>query len=288
MTEDARFLSSDMLPTPKDSVEDLVDLIVSVKDASPYEVSGIALSLPGIIDVDRGYCLTGGALSFNYNQPLGRRLSDATGLPVLLENDAKCAALAELSGGALAGCHNGAVVVLGTGLGCGLVIDGKVVHGRHSFAGEMSFLSTNADRWADVSYKAGMRCSTRGLIGLVRELKHMSPDDPIDGRLVFSWVNAGDPAALDALHRYCRLLGTQLLNLSVLLDLEIIALGGGISDQDSLIAGVREGLDALFGELPPAVTNSPVKPPTVVRCHFGSRANQVGALYGFLRNQRRA
>ena len=90
------------------------------------QIEGIAVSMPGMLDSRKGYCVTGGMLAYFSEVPVVQLLEQRYKLPVTIENDGKCAALAEKWKGSLKDCRNGAVVVLGTGVGGGIIIDHKL------------------------------------------------------------------------------------------------------------------------------------------------------------------
>ncbi len=138
-------------PTPADSQEHFLNTLREIYLPHKDEVDGIALSLPGFIDAEQGVVRGGGApsLAYNVGTPVGPRLAEACGCRVWIENDGKAAAIAELERGVLKGCRNAAVFIIGTGVGGGLIIDGKLVRGRDCTAGEYSFMNTNADAWSD-------------------------------------------------------------------------------------------------------------------------------------------
>lgn len=108
-------------PTPADSQEHFLNTLREIYLPHKDEVDGIALSLPGFIDAEQGVVKGGGALSLAYNvgTPVGPRLAEACGCRVWIENDGKAAAIAELERGALKGCRNAAVFIIGTGVGGG-------------------------------------------------------------------------------------------------------------------------------------------------------------------------
>lgn len=119
-------------PTPADSQEHFLNTLREIYLPHKDEVDGIALSLPGFIDAEQGVVRGGGApsLAYNVGTPVGPRLAEACGCRVWIENDGKAAAIAELERGVLKGCRNAAVFIIGTGVGGGLIIDGKLVRGR--------------------------------------------------------------------------------------------------------------------------------------------------------------
>ena len=152
------------VPTPDDTQEHFLATLEALYRPHAAEVDGIAMSLPGFIDAEHGVVRGGGAPSLLYNigTPIGPRLAQRCGCRVFLENDGKAAAIAELQQGALKGCTNGAVFVIGTGVGGGLVINGQLVRGIHCTAGEYSYLHTNADDWRNGDKTVALQCSCAG------------------------------------------------------------------------------------------------------------------------------
>ena len=131
------------MPTPErgaDIVAAVVDAArlvldeVEAGDLGP--VAGVGVGLPGLVDLDG--TLTGGAQPPRRGRATSIRgpLVDALGLPVVVDNDANCAAWAEVVAGAGEGAEHVVLVTLGTGIGGGIVIDGRLQHGAHGFAGE--------------------------------------------------------------------------------------------------------------------------------------------------------
>ena len=149
MDEQLNRADAGSVPTPGDTQEHFLATLEALYRPHAAEVDGIAMSLPGFIDAEHGVVRGGGAPSLLYNigTPVGPRLAQRCGCRVFLENDGKAAAIAELQLGALKGCTNGAVFIIGTGVGGGLVINGQLVRGIHCTAGEYSYLHTNADDW---------------------------------------------------------------------------------------------------------------------------------------------
>ena len=120
-----------------------IDIIYG-KYSKEYQITGIAMSLPGQVNVNQGIVYGGGSLPYLDRVPLGNLISRRCGnVPVALENDAKCAALAEVWIGNAKDCKDACVLVFGTGIGGGIIIDRKVRHGVGMIAGEMSFCMTD-------------------------------------------------------------------------------------------------------------------------------------------------
>ena len=246
------------------------------------------MSLPGFIDAEHGVVRGGGAPSLLYNvgTPVGPRLAQRCGCRVFLENDGKAAAIAELQLGALKGCTNGAVFIIGTGVGGGLVINGQLVRGIHCTAGEYSFVNTNADDWQNADKTMALQCSVTNLLRWYRARKHLPETAPLNGRLFFDAANAREPEALEVLHRLCKAVDVQIYNLTVLLDLEVVAIGGGISRQPLLLRMLNDiyEQEIIIGHPCSEEQARSLPRPAIVPCRFHNEANQVGALLGYLKS----
>ena len=276
MDETCRFIEKGKVPTPQSSRDECVEAVASLYEKSGC-LQGIAISMPGIIDPGRGYVEMGGALEYNNRFFIRDALEKRTGCrKITVYNDAKCAAQAEASLGALKGVRNGAVMLFGTMIGGGLVLDGKVRQGSHFSAGEVSYILT--DRSCVPSYDTvwGRRCSSLRLCRDFAEKKHLRPET-VDGEAVFAALEKGDKDAEETLLCYAREIAVQFFNFQTLLDLEKIAIGGGISAQPRFIEAVRTCLDEMY-EVSPYYTPRP----EIVRCQFGSDANLIGALQYWL------
>lgn len=123
MTKDMDVLSKGKVPTPQEGRGQLIEAIGRVYDANP-DVDGIAISMPGIIDSENGYCVMGGALGYNDGFYLREQLGRRCPVKIHMENDAKCAAMAEAAAGSLRDVEDGFVLIFGTMIG-GAFIKGR-------------------------------------------------------------------------------------------------------------------------------------------------------------------
>ena len=262
--------------TPQDTQAHFLEALYALYAPHRQEVDGIAMALPGFVNTQTGFLTNGGALLYNAGTPVGPLLAEKCGCPVLLENDGKAAAMAELASGALQGCSNAAVFIIGTGVGGGIIANGQLVRGRDFTAGEFSFVNTNADAWEDESKNMACQCSTRALLDWYRTRKALPAGAPLNGRLFFEAANAGEPEALEVLKRFCKAVAVQIYNLTVLLDVEKVAIGGGISKQPLLLDGLRKAYDGLFASRPSGSYMTGLPRTEIVPCHYSSEANQVG------------
>ena len=172
--------------------------------------------------------------------PLQDKLKSALGIPVYVENDARCALVAELSGGALRDCVNGALVTFGTGVGGGLVIGKKLYKGSFGYAGEIGHMALES--------RGECPCGKRGcyeLTGAVPSLLRLSGELGLparDAREVFEAALSGDARAKEALEAYLPLAARGVTELAMLLDLDTICIGGGISARHDLFVRPLEKL----------------------------------------------
>ena len=121
-------------------------------------------------------------------------------------------------------------------------------------------------------------CSTTGLLDMNRRYTGFGWDPLGSGRQFFDKVNAGDYWSNQVLEKFCMQVAMQIVNLTILLDLEKVAVGGGISRQPVLIETIRRCVDEIYRS--PGPYFDPALPkPEIVPCRYGSEANQVGAYY---------
>ncbi len=261
------------VPTPRDSFSDFADVVFNIYQEYKDEVDGIAMSLPGFIDVEKGRCNGGGALRYNHGTDVGRLLSERCGCKVVLENDGKAAIQAEFYKGALQGCKNAAVFVIGTAVGGGLIVNGDIVRGSHFTAGEFSFVATEPGGFEEEGNVLGFRCSARHLLDLYCQKTGVSEE--IDGREFFRRY-PNDPYAKEALDELCTNIAIQIYNLCVVLDLDRIAIGGGISRQPIVTEKIKEKFQETTNRSVAVKYGFNIKV-EIVPCHFYNDANLIGA-----------
>lgn len=286
--EQARKISGGKVPTPLTNMDDLLAVIKGFAAPLQGQFVGCAISMPGRIDTKQGVAHTGGVLSsFLWEQPFAAQMEELLGVPVTIANDGKCAAAAEGWTGALAGVENGLVLVLGTGIGGGILLNGKVLMGAHAAAGEVSglvtdvarmepddFNLTRVEKFAEAPLWAGLASAT-GLILEYARQKHLPEGSPMPtGEEIFAAYNAGEPEAQQALKLFARRVAVGILSLQNVLDVERVAIGGGISAAEALLPAIQAELDWLFERC----TVMPTVKPELVRCRYGNDANLIGAL----------
>lgn len=283
MDEQMNRFDAGSVPTPQDTQEHFLDTIYALYAPHKDEVDGIAMALPGFVDANTGYVSNGGALLYNTGTQVGQLVRERCGCRVTLENDGKAAAIAELRAGALQGCCNAAVFIIGTGVGGGIIANGQLVRGVHFTAGEYSFVNTNAEAWDAPDQNMACQCSTSNLLKWYRARKALPEDAPLNGRSFFAAANAGEPEALEVLRRFCHAVAVQIYNLTVLLDVEKVAIGGGISKQPILVETLNEVYEEyILRGHPFSEAQARCLPrPEIVPCRFLSEANQIGAFASY-------
>jgi len=235
---------------------------------------------PGKVDSDEGVVYYGGSLQFLHELPLKAKLEERFGITCELVNDGKAAALAELWQGNLKGVTNGAALILGTGVGGGLILDGKLYQGSHFQAGELSFIISNRT----LSNHEDMTGYSHSAVEFVKAASRiLDLEDENDGISVFAAINEGSNEELITLFdSYCEKLANLIITLQAVVDISTVVIGGGISQQNVLIENiikqyysVRERL-GVFGDMLAKID--------ILPCEFRSESNLRGALYQLLLN----
>ena len=275
MDENSNILERGKVPTPKSNRDDFISAVVNIHK-SYSNAEGIALSMPGIIDAVNGVCITSGALEYNNGLRVIDALQSIVPVKITVENDAKCAALAEASSGALADVSDGFVLIFGTAIGGAFIKDHKIHRGAHFSAGEVSFTITDIDGSPTEENFWGFQCGVPQLLESYAQ-KINAPVENVSGEIFFDAVNQNDPVAVNCLERFTRRIAVQIFNLQMLFDPQRFAVGGGISAQQSFIDHINKNIDRLRAE---CRFNLPS--PTVVACKFQNDANLIGALQHFL------
>ena len=274
LDDDYRIKRRGEFPTPYESSEELIRRMAETVRMQEDSFASIGISCPGTFyEWDAGVIHGGGFLDFLDGVPLCRELENAYGIPCFIENDGICCALGEYVDGVLKNTRCGVVFVLGTGVGGGIIINGRAYKGAHSFAGEFSFIRTDLkDENSRLGNCGGWR---NGLFAEIMKEKNLSEDEEIDGYTIFQWIEQDDPEAKRALKRYTDFLACQIWNLQAILDPEIVAVGGGISRQPVLIQAIQNSVDELMSKN----EHKRFPAPLIQACAHGNDANLIGAIY---------
>jgi len=213
------------------------------------DVSFIGVASPGAINGTTG-CIEYYSGMDVRNYPLAANLSKATGVKdIRCENDANAAALAEAKYGAAAGSAHSITVTLGTGVGGGIIVDGKVYAGFNHSAAEIGHMVIVADGILCSCARKGCFESYSSATALIRDTKFAMDNNPtsamhdiakeagkVSGKTAFLAAKKGDKAAQDVVDQYIKLLACGLANLINLFQPEVLCISGGISGEgDNLL-----------------------------------------------------
>ncbi|KAF0226477.1 MAG: glucokinase [Erysipelotrichaceae bacterium] len=276
MTPDLIIEKGEVL-TPLDNSEHLIDTLTQIY--KKYEnIAGFALSVPGRIDIHKGIMHTGGNLSYIKDFPLKEILSKHCSVKISMENDGKCAALGEAWKGSLQGVQQGLAIVLGTGIGGGIIVNGQLLRGHTYAAGELSLIPLSVvDIGTEEPFLWAHMCGTMGLTEVYEKEKNL-PHESMNGRQFFDLANAKDETALKVLAQFARSFALGVMGVQAVLDTQVITVGGGISAQPLLIESLQKAVDVLYDQY----KKMPISKPKIIRCAFGNDSNLYGALYHHL------
>lgn len=244
----------------------------------------IGIGSPGSVDRQTGTVVFASNLGFRHVPLRAMLQSHWPGVDVYLENDANAAALAEALAGGAKGRSSSVCVTLGTGVGGGIVLDGKLLTGFNGAAGEVGHHIVEAGGLPCTCGSRGcweVYASASGLIRMTREAVEREPDSrladiarkraTVDGRTAFDAAKEGDPAGKAVVDRYLLYVALGLVNLINILQPEVICIGGGVAHEGKSL------LDALKPLVQERVFQSDQAGTELVLATLGNDAGIIGA-----------
>lgn len=234
----------------------------------------VGLAIPGTVSRRTGLIKNANSLWLNA-KPFSRDLEQALGRPVRLANDANCFALSEATDGAGAGHAVVFGVILGTGTGGGVVVKGQVLEGAHGIGGEWGhnpLPGMSREEWLETSacYCGQQGCIEQWLSGpaLAEDFKRHGGNPDWTTEMIAA---SSSPDACAAVARWTERLGRALASVVNILDPDVIVLGGGLSNVESL-----------YRDLPTLVQShafTPEEPPRIVKNSHGDSSGVRGAAW---------
>lgn len=239
----------------------VIDQTLASSGNSRNDLAGIGIGCPGPLDINRGVILETPNITLLNGYALRDQFAQAAGVPVWLDNDANVFALGEARAGAAQGAPYVVGITLGTGLGWGIVLDGKTYHGATGTAAEYGLSAWSDGRtWED-------HVSIRGLLRTFAELGG-SADSP---QKVSDLAGRGDQRALRAWREYGTVLGLAISHAVNLLDPHVVVLGGAMARAwDHFGPAMMESLHEHIFTLPRAQLK-------VIPAQLGGEAALIGA-----------
>lgn len=294
VNEKSEIIAMDSIPTRTDlpfeeQVGQIADCVKRLMkpEANPLltmeNVASIGVGIPGLAD-ENGVVIKCTNLSW-FNAPLREIFLKHIQKPFFVDNDANVAALAESVAGVSAGTDSSVFITLGTGIGSGIILNGKIWKGFHNIGGELGHMILSLD---GVPCSCGNHgcveryCSATALIRMAREqvkndpyslilaLAEMDPQK-INARIVVNAAKENDPLAMDLFRKYVSALSQTIANVVNFLDPEVIVLGGGVSKAGRFL------LDAVRDEYPRYILFKGLPFPSVELAVLGAEAGIIGA-----------
>src|SRR5438876_10940461 len=250
-----------------DHILDRVAEVVAALRPHAPEAGVVGSGTPGSLSARDGTLKNSNTTCLN-GRPVHADLEQRLGLPVRLENDANCFALAEARDGAALGRALVFGVILGTGVGGGLVIDGRVRAGPQHIAGEWGHHAI--DPSGPACYCGQRGCVETMISGPALEVAYRAAGgSPATAAEVAARAAAGEPRATAVVDRYLDRFGRALANVINILDPDVVVLGGGVSRLDALYTQGREAVARY-------VFNDELRTP-IVPNRLGDSAGVIGA-----------
>lgn len=237
-----------------DDITACVEAAIEDAGISRSEVLSVGVGTPGSVNKANGYIEFANNLEFN-QVPAKEMLEERIGLPVYLDNDANCAALGEAVAGCGKGVKNFVAITLGTGVGSGIIVEGKIVGGINYAAGELGHMVICMDGEQCTCGRRGCWESYAAATALVAQTKDAMKNnqeslmwqlvndniDKVSGRTSFDAMRAGDETAKKVVARYIGYVAAGIINIVNALQPEIICVGGGIGHEgETLLEPLRK------------------------------------------------
>ena len=260
--------------TPQEGREQLIEAIARLFEA--VDAEGIAISMPGIIDSAKGYCAMGGALRYNDDFYFRSALYERCKTKIHIENNAKCAAMAEAAVGSLIDDEDGFVLIFSTMIGGGYIRDHKIYKGKHFAAGEVSYIILNSENKLDDGNFFGRSFGIPKFLSRYAEIKNMDIET-VDLLTIFDAIQKNEPEAVNCLQWYTKEIAVRIFNIQTVLDVEKFSIGGDLAEYPAFMEYLRGNLKALYAECPFKLPQA-----ELVTSKFNHDANLIGALQCYL------
>lgn len=293
-SEEGQLLHTYEGPTEKEKGSDTVvgnieKYVRLVVEQSPFEwdqVAGVGAGVAGFTNVKEGIIILAPNVGLK-DLHIRKILEERLGKPVMIDNDANVAALGEAWGGAGKGVENCVCYTLGTGVGGGIIINGKIYQGFSGMAGELGHVSVVPDLEAIQCGCGKMGCletvsSATGIIKMAKdavargERTSLAQVENIMAKDVFDAAKSGDEAAVRIVNRAAFYLGKSMAATAVILNPELFIVGGGVSHAGDILF---DEIRSVFAKLTPEPVQKGLR---IVPATLGNDAGMVGAAGLFL------
>ena len=227
-----------------DDMAALVKQLIKEEGLTKADVIGVGVGSPGMIDAKTGEVVYSNNFGWE-NVQLGEYLAKKLGFPVKVSNDANCAALGEVKAGAAKNCKNCVMITLGTGVGGGVVIDGKIFEGGHAGGAELGHTMLIAGGEPCTCGRKGCFEAYASATALIRDTKRAALEceesmiyrlcggdlSQINGKTVFDAMQTGDETARQVVKQYLNYLADGITNMVNIFRPDKVLLSGGVCNQ---------------------------------------------------------
>lgn len=257
--------------TPKAQINELVNLMYkTIDDNSKFNLKGISICCPGLVDSEVGVVTYGGNVGVLHGINLKQIFLNKYNIPVSIENDGKAAALSEISKNKK---ESIVVLVLGTGIGGGIIINGQLLKGKNFSAGEVSYMVESIDDKEKQINLYGYEASAPKMISEIKRLNNLATE--VSSEQVFEVIKPENKESWTIFINYCKYISSMIISLQHILDPDKFIIGGGISEQSIIIQQIkRQILKFEMWDHPKFLTF-----PEITQSKHGSNANYLGALH---------
>lgn len=272
---------------PEDVADDIIACMeeaVAAASMSMDDIAAIGVGCPGTVDSRRGLVVYANNLNW-HNFALGDYLAARTSKQVFIENDANVAALGEVAAGCAKAARDAVIITLGTGVGSGVVLGGRLFTGSGGGAAEIGHMVIRDGGEPCTCGRHGCLEAYASATALIRQTERAISENPssemaqlarqngeVNGRTAFDAMRAGDEAAKDVVDQYINYLACGVANIINILQPEIIAFSGGISKEgEVLLAPMRKLVQQQIYGGESAVM------PRLKKCTLGHRAGIIGS-----------
>lgn len=260
--------------------------VIKQQGLTPEQVEWIGIGTPGIANSETGIIEYSNNLDF-HDVPMVQWISEATGRPAFVENDANAAAYGEFVAGAAKGAQNAVCITLGTGVGGGVIVDGKIYAGSNYAGAELGHTILNMDGPQCTCGRKGcfeVYSSATGLIRMTQEAIDAHPDclmaksaaenGKVSARTAFDCMRKGDPFAKEVVDFYIKALAAGITNMINIFQPDVLCIGGGVCNEgDALLLPVK----ALVAQ--EVYTKNSEKNTEIVIAKLGNDAGIIGAAF---------
>ncbi|UJF17452.1 ROK family protein [Vibrio sp. SS-MA-C1-2] len=284
VTKEGEILEKGAIDTSH-SGDEIVANIVKIKNqlAKQYPLHGASFSMPGFVDVNSGYLETAGAIYDFYGLNFRDLMLEKLGLPVELDNDVNCVAMAEKWLGNGKGIDNFLCFTIGTGIGGAVVINNQIVRGHNFRAGEFGFTLANNPFKAE---RKGNGLSDTASIygGLRKKLVRRKPElnfDETSGKDVYRLAENGNKDAQQVIEAFYQSIAIGIYNLTFALNPQKVLLGGAISAREEIYPEITKALQYILEREAPQFKVQVSDFVTLESTAFNNDSGIIGAAHHF-------